>query len=333
MNRVLVTGGAGYIGSHACKALSKAGFSPVTYDNLVNGHAYAVKWGPLERGDILDRERIRTVLTQYKPLAIMHFAAHAYVGESMADPSKYYRANCLGTLNLLDAAVEADVPHFVFSSSCATYGIPESDRIAETTLQEPVNPYGASKLFAERMIADMARAHNLTWIGLRYFNAAGADPDGEAGEDHDPETRIIPLALAAADHGRTPFSIFGDDYNTPDGTCIRDYIHVTDLANGHVSALKALLAGKEPAFVNLGSGVGHSVREVIHTIEKVTGRTVPIRISPRRPGDPARLVADPALAQRLFGWSATFSDLENIVGSAWKWHIHKKNESRQCFAT
>lgn len=292
MMNILVTGGAGYIGSHACKALAKAGHTPITYDNLVYGHRWAVKWGPLEEGDIADRDRLSEVIAKYQPVAVMHFAAYAYVGESVQDPGKYYRNNVAGTLTLLEVMRDLGIDKFIFSSTCATYGIPESVPIREDHPQRPINPYGASKLMIERMLQDFDVAHGLRSISLRYFNAAGADPDGEIGEAHDPETHLIPLVLDAAAGKRTAITVFGDDYETPDGTCIRDYIHVADLADAHVLALKALEDGAKTTAYNLGNGHGFSVKEVIETAERVAGKTVPVEIGQRRPGDPAKLVGD-----------------------------------------
>ena len=245
MRKILVTGGAGFIGSHTCKALARAGFTPVTYDNLSTGHRWAVKWGPLEIGDIRDRRRLDEVLSAHKPDAVIHFAASAYVGESMVNPGKYYDNNVVGTLRLLEAIKDHSIPNLVFSSSCATYGIPDRLPIREEDAQRPINPYGASKLVCERMIMDFAAACGLSWNALRYFNAAGADPDGEIGEDHDPETHLIPLILDAALGHRPSISILGDDYDTEDGTCVRDFIHVSDLASAHVRALHSLLEGGE----------------------------------------------------------------------------------------
>lgn len=248
---ILVTGGAGYIGSHACKALALAGYTPVAYDNLVYGHESAVKWGPFEKGDISDRKRLDQVIEKHRPAAVMHFAAYAYVGESVDDPGKYYRNNVVGTLTLLEAMRDHSIDQFVFSSTCATYGVPQQMPIAEDHTQQPINPYGASKLMVEQMLRDFGVAHGLRAISLRYFNAAGADPDAEIGEDHDPETHLIPLVLDAAAGRRESIAVFGDDYATPDGTCIRDYIHVTDLASAHVLALQALESGAESNAYNL----------------------------------------------------------------------------------
>ncbi len=317
---ILVTGGAGYIGSHACKALHRAGYLPITCDNLVYGHPWAVKWGSLEQGDIADRHWLDSLIERYRPLAVMHFAAYAYVGESMQDPGKYYRNNVAGTLTLLEAVRDHGIRHFIFSSSCATYGIPDRVPIGEDCPQAPINPYGASKLMIERMLADFERAHGLGYVALRYFNAAGADPEGEIGEDHDPETHLIPLAILAAQFGQPELAIFGTDYPTPDGTAIRDYIHVTDLAHAHLRALDYLAAGGGSIALNLGTGQGHSVRQVVDAIERSSGHRVPVREAPRRLGDPAALVAAPDRAMHLLNWQPVHSDLGQIVETAWRWH-------------
>lgn len=317
---ILVTGGAGYIGSHACKALHQAGYQPIACDNLVYGHPWAVRWGPLEQGDMADRAWLDTLIERYRPLAVMHFAAYAYVGESVQDPGKYYRNNVAGSLTLLEAVRDHGIGHFIFSSTCATYGMPARVPIAEDCPQAPINPYGASKLMIERMLADFERAHGLRSMVLRYFNTAGADPKGEIGEDHDPETHLIPLAILAAQGGAPELAILGSDYPTPDGTAVRDYIHVTDLAEAHVRALDDLLAGGASAALNLGTGRGYSVRQVIHAIEASTGRRVPLREAPRRAGDPPVLVADPARAQRRLRWRPRHSQLGQIVETAWRWH-------------
>ena len=317
---VLVTGGAGYIGSHTCKALSVAGYTPVTFDNLVYGHEEAVRWGVLERGDIGDRARLDAVIAQYAPTAIVHFAAYAYVGESVIDPGKYYRNNVAGTLTLLEAARDHNIGRFIFSSTCATYGVPSEIPIIETTPQAPINPYGASKLMIERVLADFGVAHDLRWIALRYFNAAGADPENETGELHDPETHLIPLALDAASGRRPALTIFGDDYDTADGTCVRDYIHVTDLADAHVLALAALERGVASQPLNLGNGNGFSVLDVVRTVEAITGLSVPHDFGPRRAGDPPALISDARRARELLGWQPRYADLEAIVRTAWAWH-------------
>lgn len=317
---ILVTGGAGYIGSHVCKALSKAGYTPITYDNLVYGHPWAVRWGPLEEGDIADRARLDSVITRYRPEAVMHFAAYAYVGESVQDPGKYYRNNVTGSLTLLEAARDHGIGKLIFSSTCATYGVPEAVPICEDHPQRPINPYGASKLMIERILQDFDHAHGLRSISLRYFNAAGADPDGEIGEAHDPETHLIPLVLEAAAGARPAIQVFGDDYDTPDGTCIRDYIHVSDLASAHVLALLALEDGVETTAYNLGNGQGFSVREVIAAAEAVTGFSVPVDIGQRRAGDPPRLVGDAAAAISKLGWKPRITELDAILKTAWQWY-------------
>ncbi|HLY58532.1 MAG TPA: UDP-glucose 4-epimerase GalE [Stellaceae bacterium] len=320
MKSVLVTGGAGYIGSHAAKALAAAGFRPVVLDNLVYGHREAVKWGPLVEGDIADRELVTRVIEEHAIEAVMHFAAFAYVGESVAKPEIYFHNNVVGTLSLLEAMRLSGVRPIVFSSTCATYGTPDTVPITEDSPQRPVNPYGETKLMIERALHWYGPAHGIASASLRYFNAAGADPDGDTGERHEPETHLIPLVLDAAAGKRDAIEIYGTDYPTRDGTCVRDYIHVTDLAEAHVAALRHLMDGGESAAVNLGTGEGHTVREVIAAVEHVTGRPVPRREVGRRAGDPAELVADPRRARSLFGWQPSRSDLETIVATAWAWH-------------
>lgn len=313
---ILVTGGAGYIGSHACKALAQDGFTPIAFDNLALGHRDAVRWGPLVEADISDEAAVAQAIRQHAVRAVIHFAAFAYVGESVEAPAKYYRNNVGGTLSLLDACRSEGIDMLVFSSSCATYGIPDVLPITEAAPQWPINPYGRTKLVVEQVLADYAHAYGSRHIALRYFNAAGADPDGEIGERHDPETHLIPLALMAA-AGRTgALEVFGDDYDTPDGTCIRDYIHVTDLARAHVLALRHLLNGGDSLALNLGSGTGNSIHEVIGSVERVTGREVPHVIRPRRPGDPPVLYADPHLAKERLGFETELSDIDTIVGTA-----------------
>lgn len=317
---VIVTGGAGYIGSHACKALAAAGYQPITYDDLSIGHRWAVKWGPLETGDILDPKRLDEVFQRHRPVATMHFAALALVGESVAEPGLYYRTNVAGAVNLLDACRLHDVPAFVFSSSCAVYGSPETLPIAEDAPKSPINPYGASKLMVERILADFEVAHGMRHVGLRYFNAAGADPAGEIGECRRVETHLIPLVLDAAAGRRPPLKVLGTDYPTADGTAMRDYIHVTDLAEAHVRALAHLLSGGASNIVNLGTGRGYSVRQVIDAASEATGQPVPHEAAPRRPGDPAELVADPAAARALLGEGLTQrSSLPHIMETAWRW--------------
>jgi UDP-arabinose 4-epimerase len=322
---VLVTGGAGYIGSHACKALRQAGFTPIAYDNLSRGHAWAVKWGPLEQGDISDPAGLDAVMAKHRPVAVMHFAAYCYVGESVAEPALYYRNNVAGSLCLLEAMRRGGVARFILSSTCATYGNPQAAPISENHPQAPTSPYGASKLMVETMLRDFAAAYGLSWVSLRYFNAAGADPAAGIGEAHTPETHIIPLAIAAAT-GLQPFTIFGADYPTPDGTAIRDYIHVADLADAHVMALQHLLSGGRSLAVNLGTGHGYSVLEVLASVERVCGRKVPIRYGPRRAGDPSALVADAAEAHATLGWRPQYPQLETIVDTAWQWHNRPSRE-------
>ena len=322
-----MVGGAGYIGSHACKALDRAGYTPVTCDNFVYGHEAAVQWGPLARGDTGDRAWLNKVFEQFNPAAVMHFAAYTYVGESVQDPGKYYRNNVLGSLNLLEAMRDHGVDKFVFSSTCATYGDPQTLPIPDDHPQNPVNPYGASKLMVERMAEDFGRAHGLRSVFLRYFNASGADPDADTGEDHDPETHLIPLVLEVAAGLRPHIAIFGTDYETPDGTCLRDYVHVSDLADAHVLALKALERGAANGFYNLGNGKAYSVREVIEVARAVTGRPIAVVEKPRRAGDPARLVADAAKAQKELGWTPKMDDLSVIIETAWKWLQKNQRQS------
>jgi UDP-arabinose 4-epimerase len=317
---ILIVGGAGYIGSQTAKLVAAAGHRPVVFDNLVYGHRWAVKWGPLVEGDLADPKAIRRAIEEHAVKAVIHFAAYTYVGESMTDPGKYFRNNVTGTVNLLDAMVAARVRDVVFSSTCATYGDPERVPIDEDHPQRPVNPYGESKLMVERMLRWYAHAHGLRYAALRYFNAAGADPDGEVGEDHDPETHLIPLAIDAAAGRRGPLSIFGTDYPTPDGTAIRDYIHVADLAEAHLLALAALDKGTPELRLNLGTGRGSSVREVIRAVERASGRAVPVREVGRRAGDPPVLVADARRAGEILGWKPRYADLDTIVAHAVRWH-------------
>lgn len=317
---MLVTGGAGYIGSHTCKALANAGYTPVSLDNFEYGHNWAVKWGPLVKGDVGDKGLLLRLLKDYEISAVIHFAAYTHVGESMTAPGKYFHNNVTKTLALLDALKESGVCTMVFSSTCATYGMPENIPIREDQPQNPANPYGESKLFVERALKWHGVAHGLRYVALRYFNAAGADPGGEIGEDHDPETHLIPLVIQAALGRRPQVDIYGTDYPTHDGTAIRDYIHVTDLADAHVKALDYLLNGGEPTAMNLGTGKGHTVREVIAAVERISGLDVPSRETSRRAGDPPALVADPAMANRVLGWQPACSSLETIVETAWKWH-------------
>lgn len=326
---VLVTGGAGYIGSHACKALAAAGHLPVTYDNLVYGHPHAVRWGPLVEGDLADGELLRQTLRNFRIDAVMHFAAFAYVGESMQDPGKYFRNNVGNSITLLDSMVSAEVSVIVFSSTCATYGLPHGERIAEDHPREPVNPYGESKRFVEQALKWYGAAHGVRSACLRYFNAAGADPDGEIGEEHDPETHLIPLVVQTALGQREQVQVFGTDYPTHDGSAVRDYIHVTDLADAHVRAINHLSDGAQSFALNLGTGHGHSVKEVIATVERLSGRKVNAIESARRPGDPPALVAEAGLAAELLDWHPQFSDLETIVATALQWHGREVGDTRR----
>jgi len=322
--RVLVTGGAGYIGSHTAKLLATSGHVPIVFDDLSQGHDWAVKWGPIERGSLSDQERLREVLARHPVDAVIHFAANALVGESMSNPTKYFRNNTVGTLNLLDAMHAAGVDRIVFSSTCATYGNPVRVPIDEGHPQVPVNPYGESKLMVEKILRWYGECYGLRWMALRYFNAAGADPDGEIGEDHDPESHLIPLVIGAAMGTRPPVKIFGTDYDTPDGTAIRDYVHVMDLADAHLRALQRLDEGTPSQAVNLGTGHGQSVREVVTAVSRTAGKAVPALESPRRAGDPATLVADPARARDVLGWTCRYPDLDVIVEHAWRWHTKHK---------
>jgi len=318
---VLVIGGAGYIGSHAARALKRSGHTPLIYDNLSTGYEFMASGFELIKGDILDQSRLAVALRRVD--AIMHFAAHAYVGESVTNPRKYFRNNVEGGLSLLNMAVDAGVKKILFSSTCAVYGEPSSIPIAENTPRQPVNPYGVSKLFFEYALEAYDRAYGLRFASLRYFNAAGADESGEIGELHDPEPHLIPLALRASTGTGPELQIFGSDYPTPDGTCVRDYIHVNDLAEAHVKALEHLQVGKESFAANLGSGRGHSVRDVIVAVEEVTGNPVRLRLCPRRPGDPPELIADPRRAETLLQWKAKRT-LREMISTAWKWMENRR---------
>ncbi len=316
---MLVTGGAGYIGSHAAKLLHRAGYRVVVFDSLVAGHRAAAQFGELVEGDIADTAAVREALRRHTIVGVMHFAAFLDVGESVREPAKYYRNNVGGALSVLEAMAAESVRDFVFSSTCATYGEPIETPIAETHPQHPINSYGDSKLAVERALPHFATAHGLRYVALRYFNASGADPDGEIGEDHAPEIHLIPRAIEAATGGRG-LQVFGDDYPTPDGTCLRDYIHVTDLADAHVKALESIAGGGPSTAYNLGTGQPHSVREVIDTVARVTGRPVPWTLGPRRPGDPAVLCAAAGKARAALKWTPALGDLETIVRTAWDWH-------------
>lgn len=318
--RILVTGGAGYIGSHVAKALSLAGHEPVVLDNLSMGHRWAVRWGPLVEADLADRAALVQILKGMD--AVIHLAAFTYVGESVSDPGKYYRNNFSNAINLLDAMVANGLKHIVFSSTAAVYGEPSQVPIPETEKKHPINPYGESKLYVEHALAAYAGAHGLRWLALRYFNAAGADNTGQIGEMHKPETHLIPIAVYTALGIREQMQVFGTDYPTPDGTAIRDYIHVDDLADGHVRGVEYLQEGGAPDAMNLGTGHGHSVKAVIEATERLSGRPVRVKESPRRAGDPPELVAAPAKAKSVLGWQPKSSDLDAIVASAVRWHRH-----------
>ncbi len=318
-NRVLVTGGAGYIGSHACKALAQAGFLPVAFDNLSTGWAEAVKYGPLVQGDLMDRAAIDAALAEHRPVAVMHFAALSLVGVSMQDPGLYWRVNVGGALNLIEACVAAGVKNFVFSSTCATYGDQDGVVLDEDTVQHPINAYGGSKRAIEDMLKDFGASHGLRRVIFRYFNVAGADPDGELGEQHLPETHLVPLMLEAVAGKRPALTVFGSDYPTRDGTCVRDYVHVSDLAAAHVLGLRWLLDGREDRVFCLGSGTGFTVREVIEASRAVTNREVPIIEGTRRAGDAASLVCGSRRAITELGWEPQRSTLRQMIGDAWAW--------------
>jgi UDP-glucose 4-epimerase len=321
---ILIVGGAGYIGSHLNKEISKKGIKTVIFDNLSYGHRDFVKWGTFEKGDLGNIEDIRSVFRKYPIEAVMHFAAFTYVGESVEDPQKYYLNNVKNTLNLLQVMLEENVKYFVFSSTCATYGNPVEIPITENHPQNPINPYGKGKLIVETVLKDYSDAYGLKYASLRYFNAAGADPDGDVGELHDPETHLIPLILDVAAGKREDIKIFGTDYDTPDGTCIRDYIHVTDLAEAHILALEYLQNGGKSDFFNLGNGNGFSVKEVIETARKVTGKNIKAAEADRRPGDPPILVGSSDKAKRTLNWNPKYDKLSKIIETAWNWHKNIK---------
>jgi UDP-glucose 4-epimerase len=320
VDKVIVTGGAGYIGSHACKALRAAGYEPVTVDNLSTGWAEAVKFGPLEKADLLDRARLDQVFASHQPVAVMHFAALSQVGESMTDPGRYWRENTTGALNLIEAAVAAGCMNFVFSSTCATYGEQDGVLLDEDSPQLPINAYGGSKRAIEDMLRDFGAATGLRHVIFRYFNVAGADPEGDVGEFHQPETHLIPLMLDAIDGKRDALTIYGTDYDTPDGTCIRDYVHVCDLVDAHVLGLKWLIEGRDSRVFNLGTGKGFSVREVIDHSRAVTNRDVPFTEGARRAGDCTKLVSGSVRAESELGWTPERSTLETMITDAWRWH-------------
>lgn len=319
-DKVLVTGGAGYIGSHACKALARAGYVPVTLDNLSTGWADAVKFGPLVKADLMDRAALDAAFAEYKPVAVLHFAALSQVGEAMAEPGKYWRNNVCGSLNLIEAAVTANCLDFVFSSTCATYGDCDGEVLDESSAQAPLNAYGASKRAIEDMLADFGAAHGMRHVIFRYFNVAGADPETEIGEFHRPETHLIPLILDAVDGRRDALTIHGTDYPTADGTCIRDYVHVMDLVDAHVKGLEWLRSGKGSQVFCLGTGDGFSVREVVDATRHVTNRPVPMVDGPRRGGDAVKLVCGSQRAKDELGWRPDRSTMKQMIGDAWRWH-------------
>ena len=324
MGRILVCGGAGYIGSHINKLLNSQGYQTVVFDNLGNGHKEAVKWGELVVGDMSNIQDLEELFSKYAFDAVFHFAAYAYVGESVDNPEKYYYNNVANTLNLLRVMKKHKVNRIIFSSSCATYGIPHKVPITENMEQKPINPYGASKLMVERILKDYHYAYGLEYVILRYFNAAGGDPDSEIGESHDPETHIIPLVLAAAGDEKKNVKVFGTDYDTKDGSCIRDYIHVSDLATAHLLALKYLENGGNPDSFNLGNEVGVSVLEIIEAVKRVTGRTVNVIMTDRRAGDPAILVGSSEKAKEVLGWTPKYADIDTIISHAWEWYKKKE---------
>jgi UDP-glucose 4-epimerase len=327
MQTVLVTGGAGYVGAHCCLALAKEGFRPVVFDDLSNGHQEHVQWGPLEIGDIRDAARLDAVFAAHAPVAVLHFAARIEVGESVKSPGAFFDNNVVGSITVVEAARRAGVSAMVFSSTCAIFGDPVSLPIGEAHPQSPLNPYGRSKLMVEQALADYDRYVGFKSAVMRYFNAAGADPEGRIGEWHDPETHAIPLAIQVALGQRLHFTIFGDDYDTRDGTAIRDYVHVLDLADAHVAALKRLLAGGSSEAFNLGAGTGTTVRELVDGVVRATGKSVPLQVAPRRLGDAPALVADNAKARQMLDWTPS-RDLDAIVSSAWRWHLGQARTSR-----
>ncbi len=320
--KILVAGGAGYIGSHTCKRLALAGFEPITLDNLTTGFKHNVKWGPFVEGNIADQALVKKIINQYDIHAVIHFAASAYVGESILHPRKYFENNVVGTLNLLNALLDCDVKHIVFSSTCATYGVPQTVPISEENSQLPINPYGDSKLFVEKILKWYQLQYGLESVVLRYFNAAGADPDGEIGEEHNPETHLIPLVIQAL-RGQVPeLKVFGTDYATPDGTAMRDYIHVSDLAEAHVLSLMHLQSGKGSVALNLGMGISYSVLDVVRSAEKISGKKCPVKYAPRRVGDPSILTSNSTKAKNVLRWQVHYTELDRIIETAWKWHNH-----------
>lgn len=322
VKKALVVGGAGYIGSHTCLLLAERGYQPIVFDNFSNGHEEFVKWGPIEQGDIRDRARLDEVFAKHKPDAVLHFAALIEVGESVKNPLAFYENNVIGSLNLLAAAIDAGVKAFVFSSTCATYGLPDTVPIDEKHKQAPINPYGRTKFVVEQALKDYSQYAGLKSVMLRYFNAAGADFEGRIGEWHEPETHAIPLAIDAALGRRAGFKVFGTDYETRDGTCVRDYIHILDLADAHVRAVDYLLGGGETVELNLGTGTGTTVKELLDAIADVSGKPFPVEYTDRREGDSTTLVADNRLAKEVLGWEPQYN-LKHIIQSAWNWHIKR----------
>ena len=320
MKNILIVGGAGYIGSYMCKYLAKNGYHPIVLDNLVYGHRQAVKWGPFIAGQMADKKLLDQIFKEHPIAAVMHFAAFCYVGESVEDPGKYYQNNVAATITLLEEMLKKNIKNFIFSSSCAVYGEPVEIPITEQHPYNPINPYGRSKLMVEQILQDFRAAYGMEYVALRYFNAAGADPEGEIGEEHNPETHLIPLVLKTALEQRETINIFGDDYATKDGTCIRDYIHIDDLAQAHLLALDRLLNGLPGGQYNLGNGDGYSVKEVIEVARNITSKQIPAKIVERRPGDPAVLIGSSEKAFKELGWKPQFADLNAIVETAWQWH-------------
>lgn len=320
MQNIIVTGGAGYIGSHACKALKVAGYTPITVDNLITGWRDAVKFGPFEQADLCERDQLDPIFEKYNPIAVIHFAALSQVGESMTEPAKYWRNNVLGSLNLIEACVKYDVKNFVFSSTCATYGDQDNVVLDENSVQLPINSYGASKKAVEEILSNMEQAYGLNSVIFRYFNVAGADPDGEIGEFHQPETHLVPLILQAIDGQRDALTIFGTDYDTADGTCIRDYVHVCDLVDAHILGLQHLQSGGTSDVFNLGTGSGFSVREMIKEAGAITNRPVPVKEGVRRPGDCTKLVSGSQKAKDVLGWNPRRSTPKEMIADAWRWH-------------
>ncbi len=318
---ILVTGGAGYIGSHACKALKEAGYLPIAYDNLENGHKHAVKWGPFEYGDILDSAALYKVIEKYSPKAILHFAAYISVGESVSSPEKYYRNNSAGGFNVIEAATKYGIDNFIFSSTAAVYGVQEQHPITEDSSTNPINPYGHSKLIVEQMLRDLSAEGKLKYVALRYFNAAGADISCEIGCEHVKPHNLVPILMNVQSGRQDKLQIFGTDYDTEDGTPIRDYAHVSDIARAHVLALDYLLKGGASVALNLGIGKGYSIKQVIDIVESISGKQVPAEVAPRRAGDPPILIADPSMAKQILGWEAEFTNLEDIIKTAWNWQF------------